>query len=234
MDAKAVQTQVEDAGLIDHRLVSLTDPSGAAAEQYRLLHHRIEKARAQRTLQVIALTSAAAGEGKSLTAANLAACAAKRGKKVVIVDCDLRRPRASRLFAVEEGEGLVSLLQGKGRLERVMRKGPEGLMVVPAGIGAEDPAGLFGGERFRQTIQSLRGDYEEIYLDLPPVLAFADTHVAASSADGVVMVIRSGSTPFQQVRDALDALAGTAIVGCVLTGCSESAAAYRKYYRRRA
>lgn len=233
MDARAVHSSADNLSIIDPRLVSLRDPDGPAAEQFRLLHHRIEKARKARPMPVLALTSAAPGEGKSLTAANLAVCAATRGKKVALVDCDLRRPRASELLGVESGPGLVSLLSKKAGLKEATRRGPEGLTVIPAGSSAEEPVRLLDSTRFHQVIEELREGHDEVYLDLPPVLAFADTHVAASAADGLVMVVRSGVTPFEQVQQALEALSGMAVIGCVLTGCDEGVQAYRKYYKRR-
>lgn len=234
MDANVIPTPAVEADLLDPRLVSLLDPKGPAAEQFRMLHHRLDRIRSSRPLTVIAFTSAVAGEGKSTTVANLAACAAKRGRRTVLVDCDLRRPGSSKLFGLDDpSPGLVSVLNGDESLREAIRSGPDGLAVIPAGRTAEDPPGLFSSSAFQEVVDELRSSFQEIYLDLPPVLAFADAHVVGSVADGVVMVVRSGQTQVEQIREAVDALSGLPMLGCVLTGCEETIAVYRKYYGRR-
>lgn len=234
MDPKAIQVPAVYDGNVDTRVVSITEPSGAAAEQFRLLHLRIEKMRAQRPLNVVALTSAVAGEGKTMTAANLAACATRRGRRVVLVDCDLRRPRIAGLFGIEEqGPGLAGLLAGTARVEDAIRIGPERLAIIPAGDGPDDPGGLFAGDGLRKAIERLRSTFDEIYLDLPPALPFADAMVAASHADGVVVVVRNAETRAELVEEAVRTLHGAPLLGCVLTRCGEGAAAYRSYYKRR-
>jgi protein-tyrosine kinase len=216
---------------IDRRLVTITTPAAGAAEQYRMLHLRLDNLRARKPLAVVALTSAVAGEGKSMTVANLAACAARRGRRAVAVDCDLRRPKLAELFGLDEGPGLAGVLGGRARLEEALRIGPAGLTVIPGGEGPDDPAGLFQGEAFREVMERLRAAYQEIYLDLPPVLPFADALAAAAFADGVVLVVRGQRTPARLAEEAVDQLAGTPLVGCVLTGCG-SESAYRRYSRR--
>src|SRR5690606_17727407 len=233
MGAKVISTSVLSYPSIDSRLVTILEPMGPAAEQFRLLHHRLDRLRASRPLSVVAVTSALAGEGKSTTIANLAACAARRGRKTILVDGDLRRPGSSKLFGFDDvPPGLASILEQEVPVEQAIRAGPEGLSLIPAGRTADDPAHLLGSPRFRQLVETLRNSYEEIYLDLPPVLAFADAHVGAAVADGVVMVVRSGETQAEVVREAMDAFSGLAVLGCVLTGCDEVVRRYRRYYGR--
>ncbi len=233
MGAKVVSTAMLSHPTADPRLVALLDPSGPAAEQFRLLLHRLDRLRAARPLGVVAFTSALAGEGKSTTVANLALCAAKRGRKTILVDCDLRRPGSSKLFGFDEvPPGLASVLEEGAAPEQAIRAGPEGLSVLPAGRSADDPAHLLGSTAFRELVDRLRKSYAEIYLDLPPVLAFADAHVGAAVADGVVMVVRSGETRAEVVREAVDAFSGLPVIGCVLTGCDEVVPRYRRYYGR--
>lgn len=229
-ESKKLRTEpVNDA--VDTRLVTLTAPMSAAAEQFRMLHLRLDRMRASRPLAVVAVTSAVAGEGKSLTVANLAACAARRGRRVALVDCDLRRPRVGDLLGLADGPGLGAILGGRARFEDAVRIGPAGLTVLPGGEGPDDPSGLFQGPAFRQVIDRLRQTCQEIYLDLPPVLPFADAPSAASLADGVVLVVRGQKTPAAEAVEAVDQLAGAPLIGCVLTGCG-SDAAYRRYYAR--
>lgn len=216
--------------LVDRRLVTLTTPGAGAAEQFRMLHLRLDHIRARQQLGVVALTSAVPGEGKSLTVANLAACAARRGRRVAALDCDLRRPRLAELFGLSDGPGLASVLGERKRIEDVMRIGPAGLTVIPGGEGPDDPSSLFQGEAFRELLDRMRQTFQEIYLDLPPVLPYADALAVASVADGVVLVVRGQRTPARLAEEAVDQLAGTPLVGCVLTGCG-SEGTYRRYER---
>jgi protein-tyrosine kinase len=232
MDAKVLQVPAGFEGSVDPRVVSITEPSGPAAEQFRLLHLRLEQARAQRPIRVVAMTSAIAGEGKSVTVANLAACAARRGRRVALLDCDLRRPRVASLFGIDEGSGLASVLAGHKRLEDALRIGPERLTLLPAGAAPDDPGHLFAGDAFRAVLDRFRKTHDEIYLDLPPVLPFADATAAAGAADGVIVVVRNEETRAELVEEAVGSLSGTPLLGCVLTGCNEGAVAYRKYYGR--
>lgn len=233
MDAKAIRVPAEFSGSVDPRVVAISDPGGAAAEQFRLLHLRLDQARAQRPLAVVAMTSAVAGEGKTMTIANLAACAARRGRRVALVDCDLRRPRIAALFGVDEDPGIAAVLAGRCRLEEAIRVGPERLTIVPAGAAPDDPGSLFGGNAFRGVLDKLRANHDEIYVDLPPALPFADAMAAASAADGVVMVVRNAETRAELVQEAVGTFTDARLIGCVLTGCEEGAVAYRKYYGRR-
>lgn len=218
---------------VDPRVVALAAPEGPAAEQFRLLHLRIERLRRELPLQAVAFTSAVAGEGKTLTAANLAASAVRRGKSTILVDCDLRRARLAGLFGVADRPGLAELLAGGTSIEAAIRRGPSGLGILPAGSPPADPGGLFAGGSLRDLLDRLRREYEEIVLDLPPVLPFADALAAAAVADGVVVVVRNGETPAELVEEAVAALADTRLLGCVLTACDDAAVAFRRYHGNR-
>lgn len=231
--SNALQRTTDFRELVDPRLVSLTEPAGAAAEQFRMLHLRLDRARELRPISVLAMTSAVAGEGKSLTAANLAVCAARRGRRTALLDCDFRRPAVARLFGLEAKSGLATVLSGGTSLGSTLREGPYGLQLLPAGEGADDPASLLTSSRFPPLLDELRRSYDEVILDLPPLLPFADALVAAGAADGVVVVIRNGQTPAEQVEEAVASLTGMPLIGCVLTACADGAAAYRRYYSRK-
>lgn len=233
MDALAARREaLAGTSGIDPRLVVLADPAGPAAEGFRMLHLRLERSRAGKPLGVTALTSALAGEGKSVTVANLALWAARRGRRAVVVDGDLRRPKLAELFGVEEGPGLAGILADGARLDDAIRHGPAGLAVIPAG-GERDPAELLGGPAFRALLDRLRAAYEEVYVDLPPALAFADAAAVAGAADAVVVVVQSGRTPAETVNQAIATLDGCPVVGCVLTGFDGGAAGYRSEASRR-
>ena len=211
---------------VDDRLVALTAPMSAGAEQYRMLLHRLRHLRSLRgeAIQggaIVAVTSAVRGEGVSLTAANLALTAARsRDARVALVDCDLRRGGVGQLFGMEERAGLADVLTGKTEVGEALGRFHEGhLAVIAAGRapGAES-ASLLAGVRFSQTLALLRTLFDEIYLDVPPALATADAQVVAYKVDGIVMVARAGTTPREQVAAAVRQLAGAPVWGLVLNG----------------
>lgn len=209
---------------IDERLVALTDPQGAAAEQYRMLLHRLRFQRSQRPAttsgSVVALTSSVRGEGVSVTAANLALTAARTGDaRVALVDCDLRRGAAASLFGIGARMGLSDLLAGRCEVGEAMGLSTEGkLAVIGAGKPPSEAAALLAGPRFGEMLAMLRNLFDEIYLDVPPTLATADAGIVAHKADGVVLVVRADGTPREQVDAAVRTLAGAPIWGVVLNG----------------
>ncbi len=216
----------EDAASFDERLVALTNPLGAAAEQYRMLLHRLRYMRSLRgeAIQggvVIAVTSAVRGEGVSITAANLALTAARaRDAKVALVDCDLRRGGQGALFGMGARIGLADVLTGKTEIGEALGRFSEGhLAVITSGrVPGAESASLLAGTRFAQTLSLLRTLFDEIYLDVPPALATADAAVVAHKADGIVVVARAGTTPREQVASAVRSLAGAPVWGLVLNG----------------
>jgi capsular exopolysaccharide synthesis family protein len=213
--------------MIDERLVAITDPQGAAAEQYRMLLHRLRYARSLRAAQggaVIAVTSAMREEGTSLTAANLALTAARAGdSRVALVDCDLRRGTQAALFGMGARMGLSDLLQGRCEIGEALGRFHEGQMaVIAAGKAPVEPAALLSSPRFVAALQTLRSLFDEIVLDVPPALATADASIVAHRSDGVVMVVRAEATPRDQVASAVRALAGAPVWGLVLNGVDPS------------
>ena len=215
---------------VDDRLVALTDPHGAAAEQYRMMLHRLRYIRSIRGEgitggAVIAVTSSVRGEGVSMTAANLALTAARsRDARVALVDCDLRRGSIGALFGMGQRSGLADVLSGKTDVGEALGRSHEGhLAVIPAGRapGAET-ASLLASNRFTQTLGLLRTLFDEIYLDVPPALATADASVVAHKADGIVMVVRAGVTPREQITSAVRTLQGAPLWGMVMNGVDPS------------
>jgi capsular exopolysaccharide synthesis family protein len=215
---------------IDERLVALTNPMGAAAEQYRMLLHRLRHIRSMRgeAIQggsVIAVTSAVRGEGVSVTAANLALTAARaRDARVALVDCDLRRGGQDALFGMGARVGLADVLTGKTEISEALGRYSEGHLAVITSGRTQGPesASLLAGTRFAQTLSLLRTLFDEIYLDVPPALATADAAVVAHKADGIVLVTRANVTPREQVAAAVRSLAGAPVWGLVLNGVEPS------------
>jgi capsular exopolysaccharide synthesis family protein len=171
-------------------------------------------------LRTLMITSPGEGDGKSVTAANLAlAMAQEFQRRVVLVDADLRGPSAHTLFGLSGAPGLSELLSGEASIDDVIVYLPDyRLSVIPAGRTPQFPTELLGSAAMRRAIDTLRARFDRILLDLPAVVPLADVGTVAPLADGVLMVVRAGVT----LRPALDqALAGfeqDKVLGVVLNG----------------
>jgi capsular exopolysaccharide synthesis family protein len=215
-------THLQEEGL----LVALNAPESMAAEQYRVLLNRLDRVCAERLLRTIAITSCARGEGRSLTAANLALTAAREGREVVLVECDLKRPSLTHLFDLAPRAGLAELAEGKAELPQALSR-VGNLAVLCAGEG-RDPSAVMSSPRFATVLDTLRASFSLLVLDAPPALALSDTGRLATAADGIVLVVRVGETPRDAVRMAVEALSHR-LIGIVLN-CAEQPS-YSRYLR---
>jgi len=230
---RVAETELESETSIDARLVALTDPQGAAAEQYRMLLHRLRYARELRGQvhgagsqgSVVAITSAVRGEGVSITAANLALTAARaRDSRVALIDCDLRRGGTTRLFGTgARPHGLSEVLSNKCEVGEALGRYHEGqLAIIPAGKAPAEPAALLASPAFTSLLSQMRSLFDEIFLDVPATLATADAAIVARRSDGVVLVVKAESTPREMVASAVRSLAGANLWGMVLNGVAPS------------
>jgi capsular exopolysaccharide synthesis family protein len=220
---------------VDKRVVSLTAPASSAAEQYRTLYYRLERLREMRPMKVVAFTSALPGEGKTLTAVNLALTSARANpdRRILLVDADLRRSQVGDYLGIRGKPGLTELLSGECEVrEAVRRFNSSRLAVIPAGGEPEEPTHVLAGGRMKQLLARLRESFDEVYLDLPPSLPFADASILGVQADGVVMVIRANNTSSRQVSQAIESLSGAPVIGCVLNDAVLETAPYMKNYMR--
>ena len=190
-------------------------------------------------LKSLVVTSAAPGEGKTLTAANLAVTLAYDGLRVLLVDCDIRRPRVHGLFRMPRSPGLMELLtaartsdSGMAPHEAIRETSVAGLSVLTCGALPSNAANLLSGTRMRVLLQELQEHYDIIVLDTPPVLATADAGIVASLTDGVLLVVRAGSTDRNAAQRAYQQLAnvGARVVGTVLNDPGGQVAKEGDYY----
>ena len=190
-------------------------------------------------LKSLVVTSAAPGEGKTLTAANLAVTLAYDGLRVLLVDCDIRRPRVHGLFRMPRSPGLMELLTaartsdtGMSPEEAIRETSVAGLSVLTCGALPSNAANLLSGTRMRALLQELQEHYDIIVLDTPPVLATADAGIVASLTDGVLLVVRAGSTDRNAAQRAYQQLAnvGARVVGTVLNDPGGQVAKEGDYY----
>lgn len=216
-------------GQIDPHLVAAHAPQSIAAEQYRLLRTRVTRAENGRPCRTIIVTSPSKGDGKSLTAANLALTMAQDPQqRVLLLDADLRRPSIHRLFGISETPGLSDVLMGGAALEEALVMVPDHrLTLLPSGLVPTHPAELLGSSGMRRVLDTLRTRFDRVLIDMPPVAPLADVAVASPMADGVLMIVRAGVTPKPAIERALAAFDGVKVLGLVLNDAGASAASYQ-------
>jgi len=217
--ATAVEPEVRTAvGTLDSRLVAALAPQSLAAEQYRSLRTRITRAENGRAVRAIVITSPNKGDGKSLTAANLAITMAQEfQQRVLLVDADLRRPAVNRMFSAPDGPGLSDVLMGACDLDQALVHLPaQHLTLLPAGAPPSHPAELLGSASMRRLLDTLRTRFDRILIDMPPVAPLADLHIVAPMVDGVLMIVRAGVTPKPAIERALSGFDMAKVLGLVL------------------
>ncbi len=207
-------------------LVALGAPESAAAGQFRVLYHRLVRLAARRPLRIVAVTSASRGEGRTLTAANLALTAAQEDRAVVLVEADVRQPALGALFGLVPRAGLAEVLEGTAELSQAIAR-VGALSVLTAGAVGDAPA-LLRHARAPALMDQLRAAYDLVILDAPPALAFTDGDRLAGAADVAILVVRAGVTPRQVVRLALESL-GDLAAGVVLNDVDADAIAHGRW-----
>jgi protein-tyrosine kinase len=188
----------------------------APVEQYRRLAAALHQMQLARDIHVLMVTSALAGEGKTLTAANLALTFAESyQRRVLLIDADLRRPTVQQLFQLPESAGLVDVLRSGDTRQAPAYVTPK-LAVLPAGAVPSDPMSLLTSERMSRVIEEAAASFDWVILDTPPVGLLPDANLLSTIVDGVVLVVGAGCTPLETVRRAADAVGRDRIVGVVL------------------
>jgi capsular exopolysaccharide synthesis family protein len=214
-------------------LVPHERPRTLISESYRSLRTALLLSSA-RELKVVAVTSAMAGEGKTATASNLAVVLAQLGRPVLVMDCDLRKPRLHQVFKVSNQVGLVNQLTATADLETVILPTEvPNLWVLPAGPMPPNPSELLASERLRELLRTLRGRFDYIIVDTPPALAVTDATLVGAFADGVVLTLRSHKVTREEVRLVRDRLrqADIKILGAVLNRYRALQAGMARGYR---
>ena len=203
---------------LSRSLVAAAASESAAAEQYRALCARIVHADQNAPTNIILVTSPGAGEGKSITAANLALTMAREYQRpTCIVDANLRSPRLRELFGLPDGPGLSDVLAGRAPLnEALITIESLGVTVLPAGPCPQHPAELLGTTAMRQILECLRVQFDRIIVDTSAALARADMGLLTPLVDRIVLVVRAGVTAKASIADVVTTLDATRLLGVVL------------------
>ena len=231
------ETTEVNGRMVDTHIVSLLSPMATASEAYRALRTNLQFSRPDKVVQTILVTSSNPSEGKSVTAANLAVVFAQAGRRVLLVDADLRRPTVHKKLGITREPGLVQeLFSDEGIKPGALYQLADDLHILPAGSLAPNPSELIGSRRMREVIEDFRSKFDIIVFDAPPVLAATDAVLLSTQCDAVLMITRAGQTKDYEVQSALTALSdvGTKVSGLVLNAFDvRQAYGYRYKYAYR-
>lgn len=211
-------------------VVTLARPASPATEAYRSLRTSLQFARQENELHTILVTSPAAAEGKTSTLANLGAVFAQAGQRVLMVSCDLRKPRLGQFFGIDEQRGLTTAILGEDTLENLVQRAPgtDNLWVLPSGPPPPNPAELLNGARAQEIFARLREAFDLVLIDSPPVLPVTDAVVLSKDVDATLLIVaayRTSSGDLARAREKL-AQVDARLVGVVLNEATKLGAGY--------
>ena len=185
------------------KLITLTKPSSVISEQFKTIRTNIQFSIFDKEMKSIAVTSDMVGAGKSTVAANLAVTFSMQGKKVVLVDSDLRKPTSHRFFGLSNRDGLTTILTNRSiRLcNMIHHTDVDNLFVLTSGIIPPNPSELLASSRMDELLVELEKDFDLIIFDLPPVVAVTDAQIMASKVDGTIFVIRKENSTKDKIME---------------------------------
>jgi capsular exopolysaccharide synthesis family protein len=201
------------------KLITKTDPMSPISEQYKTIRTNINFSFIDEELKSLMVTSSGPGEGKSTTSANLGVVFAQEGKKVLLVDADMRKPTAHYTFGLNNTYGLTSVLTRQKPLTEVTHSSDvENLDLLTCGPIPPNPAELLNSVRMQYFFKELYEEYDMVIFDTPPVLAVTDAQILANQCQGTVLVISSGTTEVERAVKSKELLesAKAKLVGVVL------------------
>src|SRR5688572_197211 len=210
--------------VVDHNMTH------ASREQYRRLAAVLHDAHNATGLRVVMVASAVAGEGKTLTASNLALTFSESyQKRVLLIDADLRRPSLHSVFRLDTAMGLGDGLLSTGETKMLVRQVSSRLAVLPAGRPSSDPMAGLTSDRMRRLLEEAKQSFDWVILDTPPVMLLPDANLLAAMVEGAVLVVRAGSTSHELVKRAADAIGRSRILGVVLNR-AEASGSHEDHY----
>ncbi len=225
-----VENMEEGAGIL-----SESSP-WACQEAYRALRTNILFSLPGDETKVIGITSSVMGEGKTTNCINMAIAFAEIGKRVLIIDCDLRRPAVANRLGLQTVPGLSDFLIGQNEFEEIYHNNVrDNLDVITAGSVPPDPTWLLQSKQLETLITSFKSHYDYIFLDLPPVNVVTDASIVEKYVNGYLLVVRDKMAQYPEVRKSIEQLkfAGGKLIGIVYTDVKQgSSGYYRQYYKK--
>ncbi len=240
---KVIEGPESESRKIASHLVTHFDPKSSVSEAYRalrtsLLFSRVSTVQPDGTKlgSLFAVTSSAPKEGKSTTISNLAITVAQGGQKVLLIDCDLRRPVLHAVFGYNKEPGITNYLVGRAIVDDIIRTSPiRNLDIITSGTIPPNPSELIGSQRMKEFLADMQTRYDLILIDTPPVIAVTDAQIVSTLVDGMILVVSSGVTQTELAKRSKDLIlkVGGKIVGLVLNNFDiyNTYGSYYKYYR---
>jgi capsular exopolysaccharide synthesis family protein len=213
-------------------LIAKQNPRSPISEQYRTIRTNLQFASVDNELKTILITSSGPSEGKSSTTGNMAVVFAEQGKKVLLIDGDLRKPTLHYTFRIDNRKGLSSILIGENTLEdAVVASEVSNLDLLSCGPIPPNPSELLGSKAMKRLLEAASHNYDLIIIDTPPVLAVTDAQILANLCDGVIMVVRSKKTEYEAAQKARDLLepAHAKLLGVVVNDREQKKSNYYYY-----
>jgi len=228
-----------DLGAADPRIRKVLDPLSVVGEHYRLLRAKLSQMQKQNGIKTLLVTSSIPAEGKTFTACCLAGVFAQEfGRRVLLIDADLRKPRAEYELGIDRAgrpDGLSQVLRGEKVAEQVLlSSGKSDFFLLPSGPVPEDPAELLSSPSLELTIQRMSQAFDWVVIDSPPVMALADASLIAPLCDATLLVVRAEKTPSKLVKESIERIGRNRICGLLLNRSRRAKASnyYYHYYHR--
>ncbi|ATW25946.1 CpsD/CapB family tyrosine-protein kinase [Candidatus Formimonas warabiya] len=225
----------KDIPLGTRKLYTMDHPKAYISESFRMLRTNLMYTNVDRQVKTILFTSSGPQEGKSTIVSNLAVAMAQTGKKLLLMDCDLRKPVQHEIFQLTNEIGLTKYLTGYCSLdEAVQNTQLPNLNVLSSGPIPPNPAELLGSKSMDRLLDLLKEQYEVILIDAPPAIAVADPIILAGKCDGVIVVVRAGFTKLNALKETKELLkkAEAPLLGTVLNDSTMNGGNYYKGYRK--
>jgi len=207
-------------------------PKSIVAEAYRTLRTNIQYSSFDKEIKTIAITSAEMAEGKSTIAGNIALTFAQSEKKVILIDCDLRKPSVHKNFKASNLVGISEVLLGKATIEESVQKRNDNLYFLTSGKIPPNPSEMLASSAMTELIEKLKEEYDIIVLDTAPIRVVTDAQILSTKVDGTILVVRAEITKKDVVIEAKNLLdkVGANIIGTVLYAVKNKSGKYYYYY----